>query len=59
MAQLSSFSEQAARELNFMALLPFVLAMAEPGGIDELHRQLSTVLAKMRLLLRHFEALTP
>ncbi len=36
-----------------------LLAMAEPGGIDELHRQLSTVLAKMRLLLRHFEALTP
>ena len=34
-----------------------IVAMAQAGGIETLARDLATVLAKTRLLLRHFEAL--
>ena len=47
----------ATAALRICASSRTIVAMAEEGGIDTLARDLATVLAKTRLLLRHFEAL--
>ena len=43
--------------LRLCASARTVLAMAEPGGEETVCQQIDTVLAKIRLLLRHLEAL--